>query len=467
LKKQITREYKLLSGSAENISNIELATLFFLRAADLYLKDGGTIGFVLPRSVFTSDQHHNFRRSYFLNLGFSQVWDLEKVEPLFNVPACVFFATKGAETKYPLSCETFSGKKLRRKNASLEEANQALTVTPEELFLTQKGKRSFLTTSKTLTTPGGSFYRPHFKRGADIYPRPFWFMEIKPHPIFGFDPSSPYVQTAARAVREAKKAYKELRLEGNIERDFLYATLLSTDIVPFGHRDFRLVVLPLLKSDSGFQILKADEARRQGFLNLANWLEKAQKEWQLRRGEKAERMAVQEWLDYRGKLSSQRRAKYKVLYPTSATYLCSCVVEDKPISLEIAGQRVKMQGFLADIEAYYYDTGNKEEAYYLATILNSPVVDELIKPMQARGLWGPRHIHKKVLEIPIPKYNPSDENHRALSQLGERCTQKVKQLLPQKAKYQGISYLRKIIKSELKEELAQIDALVRQVLGSD
>jgi hypothetical protein len=86
--------------------------------------------------------------------------------------------------------------------------------------------------------------------------------------------------------------------------------------------------------------------------------------------------------------------------------------------------------------------------------------------MQSRGLWGPRHICKKVLEIPIPQYNSSDENHETLSQLGEQCTRKVEQLLPQYAKSRSIGHTRRLIKGELKQELEQIDALVKQILAS-
>jgi hypothetical protein len=74
---------------------MELGTLFFVRAAGLYLEKGGTIAFVLPRSIFSAGQHENFRREAFVpHLRIKKVVDLRQVRPLFKVPACVVFATK-------------------------------------------------------------------------------------------------------------------------------------------------------------------------------------------------------------------------------------------------------------------------------------------------------------------------------------------------------------------------------------
>jgi len=65
LKGQITQEYKLLTGRGHLITHLEVATLFLVRAADLYLKAGGTIAFVLPRSLFSADQHDALRKRSF------------------------------------------------------------------------------------------------------------------------------------------------------------------------------------------------------------------------------------------------------------------------------------------------------------------------------------------------------------------------------------------------------------------
>jgi len=96
LKHAIVSEHRLLdTANVELMTQMELGTLFFVRAASLYLERGGTIAFVLPRSVFNAGQHDNFRKQAFVPaLNITKIIDLRKVKPLFKVPACVVFATK-------------------------------------------------------------------------------------------------------------------------------------------------------------------------------------------------------------------------------------------------------------------------------------------------------------------------------------------------------------------------------------
>lgn len=477
LKKMIVDEYKLLSGvaagermkvKAELITHMELATLFFLRTADLYLKDGGSISFVMPRSLFTADQHNTFRRRYYsTKLGFAEIWDLEKVKPLFNVPSCVFIAKKGSTTTPPFKAEFISGT-LERKNESLINIEKTLQVTKGSLYVSAKGERSYLSASEEgYIEKQRSPYHSLFKQGATIVPRNFWFVDIKSHPKLGFNPLEPYLETSEASEKTAKENYKGISLKGNIEKDFLYATLLSTDIVPFGHSDFRIAVLPLMQEDDNYSIIKESEASKRGFIHLSKWLQKAQDKWEEKRGEKAEKMDIYQRLDrIRGITGQNPSAKYKVLYSTSATYLCGCVVERKAIKIVIEGQELELQGFIADNKSYYFEADKKSEAYYLCSILNSPIVDKLIKPMQSRGLFGPRDIHKKVWELPIPEFDPSNENHKALARLGEDCTKKVSEFLLQGIPKKSIGNLRKLIKAELADEIKEIDSITKRILKS-
>jgi methylase of polypeptide subunit release factors len=476
LKKQVTNEYRLLQARGELITHLELATLFLVRAADLYLKPEGRIAFVLPRSLFNADQHDGLRKRGFklsenpkYNLFFREIWDLEKVEPLFKVPTCVLFADKqiAAKMSYPIKGQIISGN-LARKNAALAEAEKILEITETAFSLHTRGKRSFWAIGKSLATSRASYYKPHFAQGATMVPRSFWFVEVKPSPV-GFNPNLPPLETSERAKREAKEAYKNIVFKDTVESRFLYATLLSTDLLPFGHLNYRLVVLPIESREDEYKIFTADSARANGFLHLARWLEKAQQIWEKRRGEKARAIHVLAWLDYRGKLTAQTpKAKYAVIYNTSGTYLAACVVKREPLELKINGQSIRANPFVANDKTYFYETFDSAEAYYLASVLNAPAIDKLIKPMQSRGLWGPRDIHKKVFELPIPQFDASDNRHAELVKMGKACSKKVTYWLAKggHGKITGIGKLRGVVRKMLQGELNEINKLVEEIISA-
>ena len=101
---------------------------------------------------------------------------------------------------------------------------------------------------------------------------------------------------------------------------------------------------------------------------------------------------------------------------------------------------------------------------YLCAVLNSPILDNLIKPMQARGLWGPRDITKKVWELPVPEFKQENKTHSHLAAVAERCSERVKDKIPTLTETGGIGRARSAVRQALKEELAEIDSLVKQIL---
>jgi methylase of polypeptide subunit release factors len=466
LKDQITEKYNLLSGRGELITHLELGTFFFVRTADLYLKeDGGIIAFVLPKSIFNADQHDGLRQGNFktVNLSFIEIWDCEKVQPLFNVPSCVLFAKKGPNVKfsYPVVGQILEGR-LEKRNASLEEAERNLSVKYVNFYLHKIGKRSFWdTTEPKEKIEKSSYYSKYFRQGASLVPRTCWFVEIERSPL-GFDPNCPPIKTSEEAIKEAKKPYKDLVLKGKVEKDFLYATLLSKDILPFGHLNYRIVVLPIKPVGNEYRLIDTEEARRGGFIYLANWLEKVEKEWNRRRESKAEKKKAIEWLNYRHKLTSQNpQTEYRVLYNTSGAHVCACVQKNELIKVEINGQNVLLNGFVVESKTYYFETFNELEAFYLVSVLNSALVSELIKPMKAL-----RDIHKKVLEFPIPLFNLSNPIHYQLAELGKLCSQKIAEWLKsdKQSQTQNTEALRGRIRKMLQEELKEINNLVSQIL---
>ena len=84
----------------------DVAGLFFTRSVELYLKDDGVIGFVMPHSALQTGQYTKWRsgrwragnsgQSVTVNFEYKTAWDLEQLEPntFFPVPASVVFARK-------------------------------------------------------------------------------------------------------------------------------------------------------------------------------------------------------------------------------------------------------------------------------------------------------------------------------------------------------------------------------------
>lgn len=253
-----------------------------------------------------------------------------------------------------------------------------------------------------------------------------------------------------------------------MESKFLFNVVTGSELLPFGHTTLPVAVLPIEPNSRKFRLVFSGEAASKGFKGLKRWLDRAETVWNEKRSERQKLLKtdVYTWLDYQNKLTKQNpKTKFKVLYNTSGTYLAACVVEAGAREIRIDDTTIKLSGLISDHKTYFYDTSDKDEALFLVAFLNAPIIDKLIKPMQSRGLWGERDIHKKVLELPIPRYKPASKLHERLVMLSKECHKKVNKLAPDlEEKYVSIGKMRSEIKETLKSEIAEIDSTVRQLL---
>jgi len=445
--------YGLLQSHQINLfTEVEIATLFFCRVSDLYLKNGGIVGFVMPKSILTGSlQHVEFRKFKNPPMTLHNVFDLENVSPLFNVPACVLIASKGGKTEYSVPARRFLGK-LPEKNLKLPGALQYLKA---EDYLYQPPQ----------TPQGRSPYYDFVKEGSPLVPRTVFFIEFVVHPTLGVDVEKPYCKTSKEAIKDAKEPWKDIVIEGNVESEFIYATVLSENLLPF-RCEFKLVVLPIRPTTSRYRILDVADLRKEGYNYTAEWIEKAQKIW----SEKASKRSLEEYprlvlrLNHMGALSSQDPSKkYVVLYNRSGKDLASCVIYkyDMP-PFKLNNIVITPKGFVADFTTMFYETDDEMEAHYLCAILNSDVVNEAIKPYQTKGLFGERDIVRRPFMLPIPKFDPSNPVHRRLAELSKACHEKASRIRLTK---RGVAARRKEVRDALKAERAEINKLVSQLLG--
>ena len=455
LKRQVLAYNLLRSKDVKLFANLEMATLFFSRSSDLYLRSNGMISFVLPRSVLTGSlQHINFKYFRKPKMKLVRIFDLEDVSPLFNVPSCVLVAVKHGDTKYPVLARRFSGK-LDEKNARLKKAIKQLSVS-DYMY------RPPLAPTKY------SWYYDKFTRGGDIYPRSFWFIELEFHPVLGtINSSKPLVKSAEYALKQAKDRWTGVEIKGNVEREFIFSTALSRDIVSFGFVKLRMVVLPVEPRHNKYKIFDSDVLRSRGFNNIAEWLEAVQKVWEERRTEKAETRfpSVLDRLNYNGLLSSQNpKKRYVVLYNMGGTNIVSCVIDKKSLQNSHRSQfkAIRPCGFVADTSTYLYETNDKIEAHYLCAVLNSDVINEAIKPLQPRGLFGERAIHRRPLMFHIPKFNKTNTFIATLATISKKCHNKIGSKRFFKKSVPGI---RKEARRAVAKEIEEINELTAQLLG--
>ncbi len=466
--KKLAIEYELISKNQNNtkkgkkqirsiekqIANIEIATIFFRRVADLYLKDGGIIAFVMPRTILTGAKHHEkFREFKKPIVKVLKVLDLHyntqfRVEPLFNFPSCVIIAKKGEKTSWPIEVLALSAK-LSKRNLKLREVLHKFKklpykYNPPKIPISEK-----------------SYYHDKFKRGADIYPRPLWFITFVVDETFGINPKKPKVKTSEEALKKAKKRWKNVKIEGCVESEFIFITLLSDYMKPFGFSKLTPIVLPIIPMKNGYTILNISRLSLD-YPGMAKWLVSAEKFWKAFRTKKDEKRfpSVLDRLNYHRYLTSQDRLKrYIVLYAMSGKYTMACVLdreEIKQVKITINDIEIIPKDFVIDTSTYYYCTDDANETHYLCSIINSNIIDKMIKKLQPTGLYGERTIHRKIFELPIPKFNPNDPRHIRLAELSKECHRKIKNI--------SIKDRRKV-KEYLSHYIKEIDALVEEILS--
>lgn len=403
--KEETFKFNLIDKNDTHLfSHIEMATLFFCKISELYLEDGGKIAFVMPKSVLTARHHANFIKLEFKNnstrsnlqLRLDKIFNLEGVNPLFNVPCCVLIADKGAKTVFPVKMISMTGL-LNTRNDKWSVAKSHLALTKSDFILNFTGRS---------TT--GDYYKLFFN-GATIYPRNFWFVSFITHPTFGFNPNLPYVRSDEG--NDTKKPWDKVLVEGNVEVESLYATLIGRDILPFGYKRIRPVVLPIIIKDNTIILFNShNDASTNNLSKLSQYLKRVEIEWNKYANLESKKYSVYEWLNYRNKLTNQNpNVSFRVLYVATATFLAACVVSIKdPLIIDVEGKAINLKAFIVDTKTWCYDTDDEMEAYYLCSILNSKIVDDWIKPLQNKGQWGERDIHRRPLMLPIPSFQHTD-----------------------------------------------------------
>jgi len=439
IKKEMANYNLINNGDTHLHTQLDTATLFFRKCTDKYLNNGGIIAFVMPRSVIGSTlQHREFRKFESPQIKLLKVIDLENVNPLFNMPACVLIGKKGFNTSYPVPVEKYEGE-LPKRDFGFSEAISLLSVYDDKYIPSENVEKI-------------SYYYDKFKVGLSIFPRSLYFADLQ-----SLKGESILIKTSEDILRIVKEPWKH-ELTGKITEDFIYYTVLPYEMVPFGFTNMRPVILPLLVKNDKYEILDIAKINDSG---ASDWFAKAQKIWDANKTEKSKDRfpRLTDRLNYNNLLSFQHpNNRYIVLYNATGKNITSCVVDRSNLpELKLSGYLFFSKGFVADVKTWLYGTNSKKEAHFLSTILNSTILNKLIKPFQPRGLFGERAIHRRPLQFPIPMFDKENDLHNRLATIGEQLDMEVKKLVQKK-------YSKNNIKKIIKTKIIHVDDLVNDLI---
>ena len=170
------------------------------------------------------------------------------------------------------------------------------------------------------------YYYELFAQGASLVPRNLCF--VRPAGLA----STPIVETDPELDKDAKVPWKGVKLEGRASAPYIYATLLSKHLLPFGYQKLNMVALPARQNEQGkLEMLEGVLAFAiTGHIQDFNtWFDRTNKIWEERKKSKTSE-TLPEWFNYRNKLTAQNvKDRFRVIYGGSGTNIACCVLETR------------------------------------------------------------------------------------------------------------------------------------------
>ena len=416
-----------IKPQSQYITHIELAAIFFYAIPLKFLKIGGSIFFVLPKSTLNGDHCYKFRAfSVFNNI---EICDFPN-NYFFNVEhICLKAKYIGKRSHIQIS------EKYPIKTKIYDNALELQRLTNySSLNFNEKGAKIILPEQelKFLNKLSESQYRRKFFQGATLVPRALVFFKID-------DENEKWLQISSdpEVKLRAKKNWRYSFQNKKIESKFNFMAFLNKDLIPFYIKRFKHVFLPINENFEFDETFLSNNPRALEFYNELNEFYRENKE------ETSEINNLFSNLNYWNKLTKQINNKqHIVVYNASGSRLKSAVIDNEEKEIIICS------------ENYYYSSDSQNEAHYLSAIFNSPILSKNIKLIKSS-----RHIHKRPFSFPIPLYDEENELHRKLAKKSQKYHTIVQDLVSNNPKITTEK-----VRTFIYQKLMKLDSLTKEVV---
>ena len=458
LERQSKDNYGIWQGG-RYATHQDVAGLFFARCVDLYLKDGGVIGFVMPHSALQTGQYAKWRTGTWrpgrylpdltVKFDFKTAWDLEGLEPnnFFPVPASVVFAerTGGIGNATPLA-----GEVERWLGKPGPDADRT-------------GRTKIVDTSVEGESPYAGFSR----LGAILYPRCLLFVNETESPTT--IRAGQTITVNPRRGSHDKRPWRNLDLTAitgqTIDKAHVFDVHLGESVVPYLTLPPLKAVLPLKNGENALPIQKDGV----GGVRLGGLTRRMRDRWRTisnlweKHKSSVNKLDLIGQFDYWGHLSAQvawmtsnNERRIRVVY-TKSGIPTSALVEDDSV--------------IIDHKLFWIACKDVDEAYYLVAIINSDALYEAVTPLMPKGQFGARDLQKHLWKLPIPEFDAEDPLHVEISDAGRAAAVAAAQQLADLRAQRGPDVSVTIARRELRRWLrtspqgAAVETAVARLLG--
>lgn len=428
--KDFARKYKI-GTSTQNISNIEISSLFLAKSVKEYLSDAGRIFFITSAGIMTGSQNDRVRS--FSGLKNVTIWKFDK--DLFNIHNICLYGEKSAtdaNSKFEVVVETKNcveqplsinpGKREIYIPAYIRNEGDSNNILVGRLIprseFQNNGMNDLSFTKEEIGTKNGmiqvsSVYKDKFRQGACLVPQNLLYCI----PVINNNLSSKNLNTVLiepdLSIQYKKYGAWDFKAYDSavVETEFIHFSAKSTDLIPFFLPYTNMLFIPVN--------IFGDHNLSEWYNNQKKLNKRFQPDLSLYKNVNTHySMLSQIYYDniksggsipdliqninHNNKLFNiNQRSQLKLVYNGIGSIVKAAIIRGD---------------IIIDSSLYYMVPESEKEAYYLMGLLNAPIITSETKKRGSTGSNGSlRNIHKYPLESNILKYTGTEVQRLIIS----------------------------------------------------
>jgi SAM-dependent methyltransferase len=407
--------YKLFSHkgmkAGMGYSHDDISAVFMYVSADKYLKNGGKLGYVMKQTLYKSVAGKEFRKfkiekgSNAIPLKVVKVNDMLKLKPFKSsaqAETSTIIFKKGEQTTYPVEYNVWTPKmRLPNENERIENVINEINIERCDAYphnpkdntdvwvIMKEGKE------KTAFEGKENFYVPRHGIVNDL--NGVFFLDILS--------KENDVLTIENRVEKAKKPIP--KIETTIEKDLIYPFLKPKNIKRWKTQGYVYGLIPQKKHGEN-----NESELRVKYPLTYKYLYRFKENL----GHRASKWFKIEGFPFYSifGVGEYSFAPYKVVW------CCMTYSPNFAVVSDVNDKFIGKKKVMCDNTIGYFSVNTEVEAYFICGILNSKKVGDALESRSSKSKWGISI--NMVKQIPIPKFDKSNEKHVKIAELAKSAS---------------------------------------------